>query len=236
VRSFGLKFRPTRDPKAFQSLIEQVQGKPEEGLVSTVVLRSMKQARYSSENVGHFGLASQHYTHFTSPIRRYPDLVVHRLLGRAFIDGERIAPDEAEDLAAAAKRSSERERVATSAERESIALKKVEFMERHLGDEFTGTVSSVTSFGFFVLLDAFFVEGLVHVNTLEDDYYVFLDEQYALQGENSGRRFRTGDRVKVRVAAIDRARNQIDLMLLEDASGQGTRRPRARGKQGRKRV
>ena len=236
VRTFGLRFRPTREPKAFQSLIEQVQGKPEEGLVSTVVLRSMKQARYSSENVGHFGLASQHYSHFTSPIRRYPDLVVHRLLGRAFIDGERIAPDEGEDLAVAAKRSSERERVATSAERESIALKKVEFMERHLGDEFTGTVSSVTSFGFFVLLDAFFVEGLVHVNTLEDDYYVFLDDQYALQGENSGRRFRTGDRVKVRVAAIDRARNQIDLMLLEDASGQGPRRPRGRGKQGRKRV
>ncbi|HEX6589038.1 MAG TPA: ribonuclease R [Longimicrobiales bacterium] len=230
VRSFGLRFRPTRDPKAFQALIEQVQGRPEEGLVSTVVLRSMKQARYSAENVGHFGLASQHYAHFTSPIRRYPDLVVHRLLARAFIEGERLDAGLSEELIGTARRSSERERVATSAERESIALKKVEFMERHLGDEFEGTISSVTSFGFFVLLDAFFVEGLVHVNALEDDYYVFLDEQYALQGENSGRRFRTGDRVKVRVASIDRQRNQIDLMLIQDAAG---RDPTGRGARGR---
>ena len=229
VRSFGLRFRPTREPKAFQALIEQAQGRPEEGLVSTVVLRSMKQARYSAENVGHFGLASQHYAHFTSPIRRYPDLVVHRLLARAFIEGERLDADLNEQLIGTARRSSERERVATSAERESIALKKVEFMERHLGEEFEGTISSVTSFGFFVLLDAFFVEGLVHVNTLEDDYYVFLDEQYALQGENSGRRFRTGDRVKVRVSAIDRQRNQIDLALLEDAAGRASRR---RGRSG----
>jgi ribonuclease R len=233
VRSFGLRFRPTRDPKAFQALIEQVQGRPEEGLVSTVVLRSMKQARYSAENVGHFGLASQHYAHFTSPIRRYPDLVVHRLLGRAFVDGERVEAELTEELIGTARRSSERERVATSAERESIALKKVEFMERHLGDEFEGTISGVTSFGFFVLLDAFFVEGLVHVNTLEDDYYVFQDEQYALQGENSGRRFRIGDRVKVRVAAVDRARNQIDLALL-DAPGKAPRR--GGGNRARKRV
>ena len=233
VRSFGLKFRPTREPKAFQALVEQVQGKPEESLVSTVVLRSMKQARYSSENVGHFGLASQHYSHFTSPIRRYPDLVVHRLLGQAFIDGGKVDPEIGEELIATARRSSERERVATSAERESIALKKVEFMERHLGEEFEGTISSVTSFGFFVLLDAFFVEGLVHVNTLEDDYYVFLDEQYALQGENSGRRFRTGDRLRVRVAAVDRQRNQIDLALLEDASGRAPRRGRSPGRQPR---
>ncbi|HUF12256.1 MAG TPA: ribonuclease R [Longimicrobiales bacterium] len=234
VRSFGLRFRPSREPKAFQALIEQVQGKPEEGLVSTVVLRSMKQARYSSDNPGHFGLASRNYTHFTSPIRRYPDLVVHRLLGRAFIDGERLEAELGEELSATSRRSSERERVATSAERESIALKKVEFMERHLGEEFEGMISGVTSFGFFVLLDAFFVEGLVHVNTLEDDYYVFLDEQYALQGENSGRRFRTGDRVRVRVAAVDRARNQIDLALLAEQGAAA--RERGRGNRGRKRV
>lgn len=233
VRSFGLKFRPTRDPRAFQALIEQVQGKPEEGLVSTVVLRSMKQARYSEDNVGHFGLASRAYAHFTSPIRRYPDLIVHRLLGRAFVDGERLSDDLRDELETTARHSSGRERVATAAERESIALKKVEFMERHLGDEFSGTIAGVTSFGFFVLLDAFFVEGLVHVSSLQDDYYVFRDEEYSLEGENSGRRFTIGDRLKVRVASVDRARNQIDLALVDEP---GPRKQRGRGSRGRKRV
>src|SRR5690606_27665243 len=153
-------------PKDLQRLLEEVRGRPEEGLVSTVVLRSMKQARYSVENVGHFGLAARYYAHFTSPIRRYPDLVAQRLVAQAFVDREPVAADLADDvLPGVARISSERERVAVEAERDSVELKKVEFMERHQGDVFAGTISGVTAFGAFVLLDAFFVEGLIHVSS-----------------------------------------------------------------------
>ncbi len=202
-------------PKDLQRVLEAVEGKPEEDLVSTVVLRSMSRARYAPENVGHFGLAARWYAHFTSPIRRYPDLVVHRAVVRAFIEG-RTAPEEwtGHDLEEIAERSSDRERVADEAERDSVELKKVEYMERHLGDEFTGSVSGVTSFGFFVLLDQVFVEGLVHVNTL-DDYYRFLEGQYALLGDRSGRRFRLGDRVRIQVARVSKEERHVDFELLE---------------------
>lgn len=228
--SMGVRFKPSKDPRAFQRLLAQVDGRPEEDLLSTVMLRSMKQARYSVEDVGHFGLASRHYTHFTSPIRRYADLVVHRLVKRAYIDEERVSQDELPRLEDAARVASQQERVAVDAERDSIDLKKAEYMERHLNDEFDGTISGVTSFGFFVLLDQVFVEGLVHVNALGDDYYVFVDEQYALIGENSKRRFRLGDRVRVRVAAVNRAERKIDLMLVE-----GGERGGRRGRGGRSR-
>jgi ribonuclease R len=209
-----VRARPDPRPKDLQRVLASVRGEPIENLISTAVLRSMKQARYSQENLGHFGLATRHYTHFTSPIRRYPDLVVHRLAARAFIDHERI-PDELreETLPGIARLTSERERVAVEAERDSVDLKKVEFMERHLGDAFDGTISGVTSFGVFVLLDAFFVEGLVHVSSMEDDYYLFIEEQYALIGERTRRRLQLGDRVRVQVASVDREERQIDFLL-----------------------
>jgi len=213
--SLGGHAEPT--PKDLQRLLARAAGRPEEALLATIVLRSMKQARYAVENLGHFGLAARYYTHFTSPIRRYPDLIVHRLATRAFI--ERAPTAEAHtgyDLADIARLSSERERIAVEAERDSVDLKKVEFMERHLGDDFEGTVASVTAFGFFVLLDDFFVEGLVHVSSLEDDYYIFLEDQYALVGERNRRRFRLGDRLRVRVAAVDREQRRIDFVLAEE--------------------
>ena len=205
--------RPLR-PRDLQSVLERVRGEPEEALVSTVVLRSMQRARYAPENLGHFGLALSHYAHFTSPIRRYPDLVTHRAMVRVLLE-KKDAPEEwTEELAEVAERCSWREQAATQAERDSVALKKIEFMERHLGDEFDGTVAGVTSFGFFVLLDRYFVEGLVHVNALEDDYYEFREREFALVGSRRGRRFRLGDRVRVQVARVDKEERHVDFMLL----------------------
>jgi ribonuclease R len=225
-RLTGRTGEPT--PRDLQRLLASAAGRPEEGLLSTVVLRSMKQARYSEQNLGHFGLATGTYTHFTSPIRRYPDLVVHRLCAAIFIDG--TAPWlDVEQLAGIARHASERERVAVAAERDSKDLKRVEFMQRHLGDEFEGTISSVTAFGFFVLLDDYFVEGLVHVSSLDDDYYLFVEEQYALLGERTRRRFRTGDRVRVRVAAAELETRRIVFDLMADDAGTARRRqPRRR--------
>lgn len=214
-------------PQDLQRLLAAAAGTAEAGLISTVVLRSMKQARYSEQSLGHFGLATPHYTHFTSPIRRYPDLVVHRLSAALFIDGaaEWLAEEQLADIA---RSSSERERVAVAAERDSKDLKKVEFMQRHLGAEFDGTISGVTAFGFFVLLDDFFVDGLVHVSSLDDDYYLFLEEQHALVGERTRRRFRTGDRVRVKVARIDLEERKIDFQLLNTAQVKRSSRRRTR--------
>ncbi|TVR58749.1 MAG: ribonuclease R [Gemmatimonadales bacterium] len=204
------------DGRALQAVLERVEGRPEEALVSTVILRHMQKARYDAENLGHFGLASPAYTHFTSPIRRYPDLVTHRVLHQALLASgdvpERWGGEFLEEIA---ESSSERERRAQQAERDSVEMKKIEFMRRHLGEEFQGTIAGVTSFGFFVLLDRYYVEGLVHVSTLGDDFYRFIEEAYALVGERSRRRFRLGDRVRVQVVRADKEERQVDFKLLE---------------------
>jgi ribonuclease R len=214
-------------PQDLQRLLAAAQGSAEAGLIATVVLRSMKQARYAAQSLGHFGLATPTYTHFTSPIRRYPDLVVHRLSAALFIDGRRPWLDE-DQLADSARSASERERVAVAAERDSKDLKKVEFMQRHLGADFDGTISGVTAFGFFVLLDDFFVDGLVHVSSLDDDYYLFVEEQHALVGERTRRRFRTGDRVRVRIARVDIEERRIDFQLLDTSRARAPSRGRRR--------
>lgn len=232
--SISKKKKPS--PKDLQQLLERIKGRPEERLLSTVVLRSMRQARYSHQNLGHYGLAAKHYAHFTSPIRRYPDLIVHRVCAHAFLNREDVNQAmNAQLLPEIARISSERERVAVDAERDSIELKKVEFMERHLGDEFTGTISGVAAFGFFVLLDEFFVEGLVHVSSLEDDYYQFREEMYALVGEHGHRRFRLGDRVRIQVARVNREERKIDFVIRDDdaSGGRRGRKPRGKARQSR---
>jgi ribonuclease R len=233
AKTFGYSIskgkKPT--PKDLQRLLERIKGRPEERLLSTVVLRSMRQARYSHENLGHFGLAAKHYSHFTSPIRRYPDLIVHRICAHAFLNDENVRQAmNATMLPEIARISSERERVAVDAERDSIELKKVEYMERHLGDEFHGTIAGVAAFGFFVLLDDVYVEGMVHVSSLEDDYYRFRQERYEIVGEHSGRRFRLGDRVEVQVARVNREERKIDFVLVQDERTAGTGRPKRSGK------
>ncbi len=203
-------------PKDLQAVLTRAQGRPEGKLISMVILRSMSRARYSVKNLGHYGLASDGYSHFTSPIRRYPDLWLHRVLTHTLIEG-RAVPDEwkGPSLEEKAERCSVRERVAQDAERESVDLKKVEYMERHLGDDFFGTVSGVTSFGIFVLLDDVFVEGLVHVNSMTDDYYIFRQDRYLLVGERSHRTFRLGDRLEIRVARVDKEELFIDFVLVD---------------------
>jgi ribonuclease R len=203
-------------PRDLERVLERVRGRPEENLVNTVVLRSMQRARYDAESLGHFGLALEHYCHFTSPIRRYPDLVTHRVVVRALVEGKPV-PESwgGEELDRIAELSSAREQAAAEAERDSVELKKIEFMERHLGDRFTGTIAGVVAFGFFVLLDDYFVEGLVHVNALRDDYYEFREEEYSLVGDRRGRRFRLGDRVRVQVARVDKEGRKIDFLLEE---------------------
>jgi ribonuclease R len=221
-------------PRVLQRLLQRVEGRPEEKVLNTIVLRSMKQARYSVDNVGHFGLASECYTHFTSPIRRYPDVVVHRLLKD--LDAEAAAPEDAKETARReraeiAAHASARERVAQEAERDSIDLKKVAFMERHVGDTFAGTISGVQAFGFFVRLHRWFVEGLVHVNSIEDDYYLFEERSYALVGRNSARTFRLGDEVEVRLARVDRQLRRLDFVLA--SAGTDVRRGRGAARAGR---
>lgn len=202
-------------PKDLQAVLRNVRGTTREALVSRVVLRSMSRAVYDVRNRGHFGLAAQWYAHFTSPIRRYPDLWTHRVLIRAIIETQDL-PESwgGEVLERTAQHSSQRERVAENAERESVALKKIEFMKRHLGEDFDGTISGVTSFGFFVLLDTFFVDGLVHVNSLQDDYYVYQERAYRLVGERSRKIFRLGDRARVRVARVDKEERHIDFVYV----------------------
>jgi len=186
-------------PKDLSRVLEQTRGRPEEKLIHETILRSMQKACYSEKNIGHFGLASNSYTHFTSPVRRYPDLVVHRLLKRTLGEGRSFPPaDQVKcNLPLLVRHLSERERVSVDAEREAIKRKTIRFMEDKVGHSFRGKVSGVTSFGFFVELDLFFVEGLVHVTTLEDDYYVYNERHHCYIGRHRGRTFQLGDRVDI---------------------------------------
>jgi ribonuclease R len=205
-------------PRALQTLLEEIKGSREETVISTMMLRSMKQAKYDPESRGHFGLAAEFYTHFTSPIRRYPDLVIHRIIREVIENGGHLSEAREEYLASRmqdiADQSSERERIAVEAERDTEALKKAEFMLDKIGQEFTGIISSVTSFGMFVELDNT-VEGLIRLSYMTDDYYHFHELQMALIGERTSKIYRIGDEVRVRVLRVNMDEHTIDFELVE---------------------
>ncbi len=215
ISHLGYKMRKDsgHSPKELQRILLDVKGKPEERMVNDILLRSMKWAKYSAKNLGHFGLASDGYTHFTSPIRRYPDLIVHRLLKRVLSKKEIKISEET--LAHQADHLSNRERVAMEAEREILDRYKVRFMKDKISEEFKGIISGVTAFGFFVELKDIFVEGLVRMTSLHDDYYQYHEKKYCLVGERTHKTFRIGDEVRVRVDRVDVERRHIDFGLIE---------------------
>ena len=217
-------------PKHFQKLVEKIRGNPAARPIAFLMLRTMRKARYDSMNVGHFGLAAPTYTHFTSPIRRYPDLVVHRLLREVRhtrVSDERKAELD-EDLPEIGRHTSEMERKAADAEREILQWKKVRFMADKVGDVFEGYITGVAPFGMFVELTEHYVEGLVHVSTMADDYYRYREQQHVLFGENTRKTYRLGDQVKVQIIRVDMERRQIDLGL-EDVLEAVRRDERSRG-------
>ena len=217
----GVKIQKAKEeitPKEIQQIIESIEGLPNEAMISRLVLRSMKQAKYTTECSGHFGLAAKYYCHFTSPIRRYPDLQIHRIIkdnlrGRLMREGR--TEHYAEILDEVARQSSVCERRADEAERESDKLKKAEYMSYHLGEEFEGIISGVTGWGLYVELPNT-VEGLVHVNTLRDDYYIFDQETYELRGEMTKKVYKLGDKVRVRVADADKMLKTVDFELVSN--------------------
>ena len=210
--SIGYK-RSGKDIKGLQEVLRNVEGTNYEFLVNRVLLRSMKQARYSSQNKGHFGLASDCYLHFTSPIRRYPDLVCHRALKSLISDGGKRYGDK--ELQAMANYLSERERLAMEAERDIEDRIRVLFMKDRIGDEYDGIISHITSFGFFVELLDVFVEGLVLLNSLYDDYYHFEEERFRLVGRKTRKIYRVGDKIKIRVTLADVEKNQLHFALIQ---------------------
>lgn len=217
INNFGYSIHIGSDkvhPKELQKLLEKIEGTDQEGLISRLTLRSMKQARYSPICSGHFGLAANYYCHFTSPIRRYPDLQIHRIIKenlRGRFNEARRTHYEA-ILPEVAKHTSEMERRADEAERETIKQKKVEYMERHIGEVFSGVISGVTEWGFFVEL-ANTVEGLVRVTSLTDDFYEYYDDSYELVGQATNRRYKLGQRIRVRVEQADRLMRTIDFSI-----------------------
>jgi ribonuclease R len=204
-------------PRHFQKLIDRIHGTPEERPIATLMLRTMQKARYDATSLGHFGLAAEHYTHFTSPIRRYPDLIVHRTLR----ESRRVRMSDAgreqlqDELPEVARHTSEMERRADDAERELLQWKKVRFMADKVGDEYEGYITGVAPFGLFIELIEHYVEGLVHVSSMADDFYRFVEQQHVLRGENTKKTYRLGDKVRVQVVRVDMERRQVELGLVE---------------------
>ena len=220
--NFGLKIRIANEkiyPKEVSKILEEIKGKEEEKVVSTLILRTLKIARYEAENKGHFGIASKYYCHFTSPIRRYPDLFIHRIISEYlkenYVVSDKFIEDFKQKAIDRAKASSERERVATKAERDSEDMKKAEFMQDKIGQEFDGIISSVTQFGIFVELENT-VEGLIRFENLGNEYFIYDEERKRLIGENSNKVYKIGDKVKIRVISANKLLRQIDFEIVKE--------------------
>jgi ribonuclease R len=219
-------------PLQFSRFLQKVKGRPEEEFINELMLRSMKKAVYQPGNIGHFGLAFKHYTHFTSPIRRYPDLIVHRLL-KILKDGRypaKLTKRLDSILAHVGRHCSETERIAESAEREAVKIKQVDYMARHVGEHFHGVISGLLNFGFFVRLDGIGAEGMIRLSTLDDDYYKFDEKHFRLIGRQTGRVFKMGDPVRVGVLSADKIKNEINLYLIDSLSGRRKKTGRKRGR------
>ena len=233
IYGFGYEFRLVDervDPAEIQRLLAQAEGRPEERMLNYALLRCMKQARYAAENLGHFGLASGCYCHFTSPIRRYPDLVVHRILTALISGGKRgdaLLSSATANLAETAEHTSRRERIAMEAERDVVEMKKLQYMQKHVGDEFNGCIAGVTGFGFFVELDELFVEGLVHISTLADDVYAYDEKRHCLTGHRLAKIYRIGDTARVRVAAVNPGTRRIEFVLVSHTPASASANPPA---------
>ena len=219
--NFGLKIRIVNEkiyPKEVSKILEEIKGKEEEKVVSTLILRTLKIARYEAENKGHFGIASKYYCHFTSPIRRYPDLFIHRIISKYleenYVVSDKFIEDFKQKAIDRARMSSEREKVATKAERDSEDMKKAEFMQDKIGQEYEGIVSSVTQFGIFVELENT-VEGLIIFENLGNEYFIYDEDRKRLIGENSNKVYKIGDKVKIRVISANKLLRQIDFEIVE---------------------
>lgn len=220
--NFGLKIKTANEkvyPTEVSKILGKIKGKEEEKVVSTLVLRTLKLARYEAENKGHFGIASKYYCHFTSPIRRYPDLFIHRVISK-YLEDNYIVDDEwlnefHEKAIQRAQMSSEREKIATKVERDSEDLKKAEYMENKIGEEYEGIVSSVTQFGIFVELENT-VEGLIRFENLGDEYFIYDEERKRLIGERSNKVYKIGDKVKIRVISANKLLRQVDFKILNN--------------------
>ncbi len=217
--NLGYKIKANKDniyPKEFAKVLEEVKGKDEEKVVSNLILRTLKLARYEAENKGHFGIASKYYCHFTSPIRRYPDLFIHRVISKYLEENYELGNKKLQrlyDLAEKrAESSSEREKIATKVEREAIDIKKAEFMEDKIGEVYDGIISSITQFGIFVELENT-IEGLIRFENLDDDYYIYDEEKKRLIGERTNKIYKIGDKVKIRVIKASKILRQIDFEL-----------------------
>ena len=219
LKEFGLGLSGGEEPHAkdYARLLEKIKGRPDMQLLQTVMLRSLQQAVYSPDNVGHFGLAYESYTHFTSPIRRYPDLVIHRAI-KAALRGDKYRPGKWEDIGI---HCSQTERRADEATRDVESWLKCYYMRDRIGEEFAGSVSAVKSFGIFVALDDVFVEGLVHISDLGSDYFHYDDAKHQLLGERSGNRFRLADRVRVQLVRVDMESSKIDFRLAGEVGKTG---------------
>ncbi|MBU3736532.1 MAG: RNB domain-containing ribonuclease, partial [Methylobacterium sp.] len=241
MSEFGFTLGGGDNPHAkdYGKLLDRIKGRPDEQLLQTVLLRSMQQAVYSPDNVGHFGLAYEHYTHFTSPIRRYPDLLIHRAI-KAVLEGKKYKPvpsktEGVADWASLGMHCSLTERRADDATRDVETWLKCFYMQDKVGESFTGSVAGVASFGLFVALDEVYVEGLLHVTELGNDYFIYDPMRHEMAGERSGVRFRLGDRLRVKVARVDMETSKIDFVLDQPAAETaGAGKPSKAGKAGKK--